>query len=87
MYYSETLTLTVALFYLIPSLLTVPCPKFINLSLILSLIELFSWTPLYSDQTDPFSRRPLKLEMVVSNDALKTRIEQWLAGVKAQKKK
>ena len=31
-----------------------------------------------SDQTDPFNRQPLALDMVVPNTDLKTKIEQWL---------
>ena len=31
----------------------------------------------YSDQTDPFNRQPLTADMLISNDELRQRIEEW----------
>lgn len=42
--------------------------------------------PHCSDQKDPFNRSPLTLEMVQLHNELKTKIQQWLAAVKAQKR-
>ncbi|XP_020626137.1 ubiquitin conjugation factor E4 A-like [Orbicella faveolata] len=41
---------------------------------------------LLSDQKDPFNRSPLTLEMVQPHTELKTKIQQWLASVKGQKR-
>lgn len=39
---------------------------------------------LLSDQTDPFNRSPLTMNMVTSNVELKTKIENWIADKKNQ---
>nr|POE94305.1 ubiquitin conjugation factor e4 [Quercus suber] len=40
---------------------------------------------LLSDPTDPFNRMPLKIEDVIPDTALKARIEEWKAKIKAEK--
>lgn len=42
--------------------------------------------PHCSDQKDPFNRSHLTLEMVQPHTELKTKIQQWLASVKGQKR-
>ena len=46
------------------------------------VFKLFNLNPFYpnSDQTDPFNRQPLSLDMVIPQTELKTKIEEWRAG-------
>jgi len=41
---------------------------------------------LLSDPTDPFNRQPLKIEDVVTDDALRTRIEEWKESKRAERR-
>ena len=38
-----------------------------------------------SDQTDPFNRAPLTMDMIKPDDELKARIDSWLEGVHKNK--
>jgi len=59
--------------------------KYLYYELILLLLMKY-FSPHCSDQKDPFNRSPLTLEMVQPHTELKTKIEQWLASVKGQKR-
>ena len=40
-----------------------------------------------SDQTDPFNRSPITLDMLKPHDELRTKIHEWMAEMKAQGKR
>lgn len=58
------------------------CPK-----LLIIINYTFSFRHLLSDQTDPFNRSPLTMDMVKSDVDLKKKIEEWIDQKKREEKK
>jgi len=63
---------------------------FFNLYLILQYKILYIFYLMYfrhllSDQTDPFNRSPLTMDMVKSNVELQQKIQEWISQKKLEK--